>query len=174
MSSLSPTSITSALELFKAEAERLPHRFHSDFDSKLIGWNSLRWILSNSSNIIAAPAGRQYSNGLAECTWRNIIRMARSFITEKQVGWEFWYLEVWHAPMMLNQVHGWLGLTLTTLFEPVHNSKPNSKTWFELLSIGYFNYDIDNAESRSILKSHTLDGITVGRDYRSNYIIFYN
>ena len=45
--SLSSTSITSALELFKADAGRLPHRFHSDFDRKLIGGNALRWILSN-------------------------------------------------------------------------------------------------------------------------------
>ena len=86
VSSLSSTSITSALELFKADAVRLPHSFHSDFDRKLIGGNALRWILSNGSNIIATPAGRQSSNGLAELTWRTIIRMARAFITENQVG----------------------------------------------------------------------------------------
>ena len=42
MSSFSSTSITSALELFKSDAGRLPHRFHSDFDRKLIGRNTLR------------------------------------------------------------------------------------------------------------------------------------
>ena len=76
----------SVLELFKADAGRLPHRFHSNFDMKLIGVNALRWILSNGSNIIAAPAGSQYLNGLAERTWRTIFQMARAFITEKQVG----------------------------------------------------------------------------------------
>ena len=76
--------------------------------------------------------------------------------------------------MMLNQVHGRLGLKVTTPFELVHNSKPDSKTWFELFSIGYFNHDTDNAKSRSKLQSHTLDGIDVGRDDRSNSIIFYN
>ena len=85
MLSLSSTSITSALELFKSEAARLPQRFHSDFDMKLIGENALRWILSNGSNIIAASAGRQSSNGLVERTWRTIIQMAREFITEKQI-----------------------------------------------------------------------------------------
>ena len=34
--------------------------------------------------------------------------------------------------------------------------------------------DTDNAESRSKLQAHTPDGIEVGRDDRSNYIIFYN
>ena len=65
MSSLSSTSITSALELFKADAGRLPQRFHSDFYRKLIGGNALQWILANGSNTIADPSGRQYPNGLA-------------------------------------------------------------------------------------------------------------
>ena len=69
---------------------------------------------------------------------------------------------------------GQLGLKLTTPFELVHNSKPDSKTWFELFSIGYFNHDTDNAESCSKLKAHTLDGIAVVLYDRSNYIIFYN
>ena len=76
MSSLKSTLITPALELFKADAGRLPHMFHSDLDKKLIGGNALQWILSNGSNIIAAPAGRQSLIGLAECTWHNIILMA--------------------------------------------------------------------------------------------------
>ena len=42
MSYLSSMSITSALELFKADVGRLPKRFHSDFDSKLIGGSALR------------------------------------------------------------------------------------------------------------------------------------
>ena len=59
MLSLSSTSITSALELFKADVGRLPHRFHFNFDRKMIGGNALQWILSNGSNIIATSAGRQ-------------------------------------------------------------------------------------------------------------------
>ena len=76
--------------------------------------------------------------------------------------------------MMLNQVRGGLGLTVTTLFEMVHNSKPDSNKWFELFSIGYLNHDTDNAKSCSKLQAHTLYGIAVGRDDRSNSIIFYN
>ena len=49
----------------------------------LIYENYLRWILANVSNIIAAPDGRHYSNGLAERTWCTITQMARAFITEK-------------------------------------------------------------------------------------------
>ena len=100
--------------------------------------------------------------------------MVRAFITEKQVSQEFWYFAVRHSAMMLNQVPGRLGLALTTPFELVHNSKPDSNTWFELFSIRYFNHDTDNAESHSKLQAHTLGGIAVGRDDRSNSIIFYN
>ena len=86
MSSLSSTSITSALEKSKPDVGRLPHRFHSDFDRKLIGGNALQWIISNGSNIIAAPDGRKSSNGLIEHSWRTLIQMARAFITYQQVG----------------------------------------------------------------------------------------
>ena len=116
MFSLSSTSITSALELFKSDTGRLPHRFHYNFDRKLIGGNALRWILSNGSNIISDPAGRQSLNGLSEHMWCTIIQMAQAFITKKQFGREFWYFAVRHAAMMLNQVPGRLGLKLTTLF----------------------------------------------------------
>ena len=81
MLSLSSTSITSLLELFKADSGRLPHMFHSSFNTKLIGGHSVQWILLNGSNITADPAGRQSSNGLEECTWRTIIKMVRAFIT---------------------------------------------------------------------------------------------
>ena len=43
-------------------------------------------MLSNGYKIIAAPAGRQSSNGLVERIWHTIIQMAREFITENQVG----------------------------------------------------------------------------------------
>ena len=75
---------------------------------------------------------------------------------------------------MLNQVPGRLGLKLATPFELVHNAKFNSKKWFELFSIVYFNHDTDKDDSRSKLQVHTLYEIAVVRDDRYNSIIFYN
>ena len=72
--------------------------------------------------------------------------MARAYITEKQFGREFWYFAVCHAAIMLNQVPGRLGLKPATPFELFHNAKPDSKTWFELFSIGYFNHETYNTE----------------------------
>ena len=76
--------------------------------------------------------------------------------------------------MMLNHVPEHFGLKLATTFELVHNTKPDSKTWFEILSIGYLNHTVDNIESRSKLQAHNLYGIAVGREDNSNAIIFYN
>ena len=66
--------------------------------------------------------------------------------------------------MILGQVPGRLGIKLTTHFELVHNTKPDSKIWFEILSIGYFNHMVDNIEICPKLQSHTLDSIGVGMD----------
>ena len=104
MSSLSSTSIISTLEQFKSDAGRLPQRSHYNLDRKAIGVNAQQWFLLNGSNIITDPVGRQSSNGLAERTCCTLIKIARSFITEKQVGREFWYFAVCHAAMMFNQV----------------------------------------------------------------------
>ena len=75
--------------------------------------------------------------------------MARVYITDKQVGREFWYYAISHAALMINQVPGRLGRKLTTPFELVHGAKPNSKIWFELFAIGYWKQSKYNAELRS-------------------------
>ena len=80
ISSLSSTSITSALEHFKSDAGRPPHRFHSDLDRKLMAGNALQWILSNGSKIIADPDGCQSSDVLSEHTWLTIIQMKSAFV----------------------------------------------------------------------------------------------
>ncbi len=89
--SLSSSDIIAALVKFRVAAGQLPKTFHSDFDKKLMGGQALRWINDNQSRIKAAPARRQSSNGLVERTWQTLVGMARSYITEKQVGREFWF-----------------------------------------------------------------------------------
>ena len=139
LTSLTSPHIIFALEAFRADAGGLPKKFHSDFDNKLIGSQALRWIMANKSKIIASNAGRQSSNGLVKHTWRTLVQMARAYITEKQVGREFWFFAICHSASMLNQITGRMGRKLTTPFEIVHGEKADSKTWFEVFSVGYFN-----------------------------------
>ena len=112
LQTLTSTDIITAFDAFVSEAGRVPTTFHADFDRKLIGGKALRWIHKKESKIKAAPASRQSSNGLVESTWKTIVKMARAFITEKQVGREFWYYAVKHAARMLNQIPGRMGRKL--------------------------------------------------------------
>ena len=68
LASLAADVIIGALEETKADAGGVPRCFHSNFDKELIGGRALKWILSNQSNIIAAPAKFQSLNGLVERT----------------------------------------------------------------------------------------------------------
>eukprot|EP00956_Cyclotella_meneghiniana_P012602 scaffold17913_cov36-Cyclotella_meneghiniana.AAC.1 len=173
MQTVSSADIIFALECFKADAGAYPKTFRADFDQKLIGGAALRHI-NKHSRIIAAPARRQSSNGLVESTWKTVVRMARAYITEKQVSREFWFFAIRHAVIMINQIPGRLGRRLTTPFELVYGVKPDSSTWFELFSVRYFDHKTENSASKSNVEVQTLAGIAVGRDEKSNTIRFYN
>lgn len=63
LTSLSSTDIIDALTSFRSAVDgRLPKKFHTDFDKKLMGGKALRWIQDNKSKVIAAPARRQSLN----------------------------------------------------------------------------------------------------------------
>jgi hypothetical protein len=150
LQALTSNEIISALEDFRSLCSgRVPKLFHSDFDQKLIGGKALRWIKEASSRLIAAPSNRQSSNGLVERTWQSIVRMARAYLTEKQLGREYWWYAVKHAVLMINQVPGRLGRKLTTPFELVHGVKPDASTWFELFSVGFFPHALQNTSTNT-------------------------
>jgi hypothetical protein len=194
MQTISSADIIHALETFHSDTGTYPKTFHADFDQKLIGGAALRHI-NKYSRIIAAPARRQSSNGLIEATRKTVVRMARAYITEKQVGREFWYFTIRHAvtminqvpgrinqvpgrinqvPGRINQVPGRLGRKLTTPFELVYVVKPDSSTWYELFSVRYFDHKTEGSASKSNLEAQTLAGIAIGRDDKANTIRFYN
>ena len=75
---------------------------------------------------------------------------------------------------MLNQIPGRMGRKLTTPFEIVHGEKPDSQKNVEIFSVGYFNKEKDGAASRSNTEDYSLDVIAIGRDDKTNTIIFYN
>eukprot|EP00804_Cyclotella_cryptica_P016077 CCRYP_004202-RA/>CCRYP_004202-RA protein AED:0.18 eAED:-0.12 QI:0/0/0/1/0.5/0.33/3/0/1917 len=174
LQSLTCTAITDALDSFVSEAGSVPRTFHADFDKKLIGGSALRWIHSHHSQIKAAPASRQSSNGLVEATWKTIVKMARAYLTEKQMTREFWFYAVKHATRMMNYIPGRMGRRLASPFELVHGVKPDSTTWFELFSVGFFKMESSSDGKHSKTQSMSLAGIAVGRDDSSNTILFYN
>jgi hypothetical protein len=101
LQTLSSKEIVSRFEQFVVDADGLPKTFHTDFDKKLIGGDAQRWMISQKIRLVAANASRQSSNGLVERTWQSIVRMSRAFVTEKQMGREFWFYAVQHSVMIL-------------------------------------------------------------------------
>eukprot|EP00804_Cyclotella_cryptica_P009045 CCRYP_003142-RA/>CCRYP_003142-RA protein AED:0.35 eAED:0.14 QI:0/0/0/1/1/1/2/0/1801 len=174
LQTLTGTDITAALDAFVAEAGSIHRTFHTDYDKKLIGGSALRWIHSHNSRVIAAPASRQSSNGLVESTWKTIVKMARAYLTEKQMSREFWFYAVKHATRMMNYIPGRMGRRLVSPFELVHGTKPDATTWFKLFSVGFFKMESSSDGKHLKTQSMSLAGIAVGRDDTSNTILFYN
>ena len=87
------------------------------------------------ARVIASPATRQSRYGLVERTWRTLVQMARAYITEKQVGREFWFFALVHAMLMLNQIPSRLRRKPTTPSELVHHCKPDARVWFKPLGV---------------------------------------
>jgi hypothetical protein len=174
MQALTSNQIISCLEAFRCDADGVPKLFHFNFHKKLIGGKALRWIQEAKSHIIAAPSNRQSSNELVERTWQTLVRMACAYITEKQVGCEFWFHAIKGAARMCNQVFGCLGRKLTTPFELVYGIKPDASTWFELFSFGFFPHDSVDGSANMKMQPQMLMGIAIGRDDKSNTILFYN
>ena len=61
--------IIKALKQFRADAGSLSKQFRYDYDQKLLGGNTCRWVYCAESKIIGFPSGHQSANGLAERAW---------------------------------------------------------------------------------------------------------
>ena len=85
LSDLSSASILGAFRKFRASAGSLARCFHCDCDLKLFGTAIQEYLIDASSRIVAAPAGRQSSNGLVESHWNVMVHMGLAYLTEKQM-----------------------------------------------------------------------------------------
>ncbi|KAL7425595.1 LOW QUALITY PROTEIN: hypothetical protein ACHAXH_000396, partial [Discostella pseudostelligera] len=149
----------------------------------------------NGSDVASAPAGRQSSNGLVERNWGTMVEMARSYLTDMQMPRVFWFPAIQHAAHMMNCIPGKINDALTTPFELLHHSPPDSRLWFPLFSVGYFHHTRDGSDSRlwfplfsvgyfhhtrdgSVARlgfqAQTIEGIAIGRSDTSNAMLFYN
>jgi hypothetical protein len=167
-------SILGAFCLFCALVGLLAQCFHSDCDLKLFGTAIWEYLIDNSSTIIAAPAGRQLSNGLVELHWKVMVHMAHAYLTEKQMPQTYWFFAITHAAQMMNaipcKVHG----HLTSPFVLVHGVVHDKHTWIPLFSLCFFHHDKDGPIKRSKHQAHTMDEIVVGCSPTSNVLIVYN
>jgi hypothetical protein len=89
---------------FCASAGLLALCFRSDCDLKLFGTAIWEYLINNSSEIIAAPAGHQSSNGLVESHWNVMVHIAHVYLTEKQMPRSFRFFAITHAAQMMNVI----------------------------------------------------------------------
>ena len=171
---LSSSSILAAFRLFRADAGSYARCFRCDCDTKLFGTKIREHLIDNASNIVAAAAGRQSSNGLVESHWKVMVHMARAYLTEKQMPRIFWFYAIVHSARMMNAIPGKYGGKLASPFLLVHGSGHDERTWFPLFSVCYFHHERDGDVPRSHCQSHTMDGIAIGRSPTSNALLVYN
>ncbi len=174
LKSLHADAIISAFTQFRAEAGCMASHFRTDCDAKLLSHQVVSWLCEHGSDIASSAAGPQSSNGLVERQWRTMVKMARSYLMDKQMPWCYWFQAIQHAARMMNCIPGKVNDALTTPFELIHHSPPDSRLWFPLFSIGYFHHTRDGSVSRSGFQAQTMEGIAVGRSNTSNAMVFYN
>ncbi len=131
---LSSASILAAFRLFCADASSYARCFWCDCDAKLFGTKIWEHLINNASNIVAAVAGCQSSNGLMESHWKVMVHMARAYLMEKQMPRSFWFYVIVHSAWMMNAIPGKFGGKLASPFLLVHGSGHDERTWFPLFS----------------------------------------
>ena len=178
LKNLSQDAILEAFHRFRAAAGGYAQQFRTDCDEKLIGGQVKNHLLAEKSDIVAAPSRRQSSNGLVESHWKSMVRMARGYLTEKQMPRTFWFFAVENAARMMNMLPGRWNKQLTSPFQLVHAQRPSPKTWFQPFSVGFWTQETTtfegNTETKSKTQSQSMAGIAIGRDHKSNAMLFYN
>ncbi len=143
LKSLSKESNLSAFCLLRADAGSYAWCFHCDCDLKLFGSTIWVHLINNNSDIIAAAAGCQSSNGLVESHWKIMVHMAQAYLTKKQMPWPFWFYAVIHSARMMNAVPGKLVGKLASPFLLAHSVGYDKRAWFPLFLVCYFHHERD-------------------------------
>ena len=97
-----------------------------------------KWLLANGSKILAAPEGRQSQKGPVEQTCRSLLETSHSYLIEQKTPIKYWYYVISHSAHMLNVLPGKLSCRLTTPHDIFYGVKPDARSWFPILSVGYF------------------------------------
>ena len=168
--------ITDALLKLKNTLHLFPKRIITDYDHKLIGDKIQRFFIENNINctIEAAPPKRQNQNGLSESNWKTVLRMARAWIANKLMPSTFWWYALRHAVMITNYLPIKINNFLTTPYFLVHHKKPDLRNLIPLFAVGYITKYKDATSSRKNVDSHSIRVILIGKDGKSNSLIFYH
>ena len=167
------TDILDGIKSFCADMGTIPKRFISDCDCRLFSTDVISWLQENNSRINAAPEGKQNQNGLAEGTWRTILRMARGWIASSLLPPTYWWFAFKRAVEVSNYLPLKLNNKYTTPHELVYKEKPNLQNLLPMFSVCYIRRKTnpDNTKLKNV-ESHSIAVILVGRSTVSNSPVF--
>ena len=148
-----------------------PH--DTNFDKKIMAGAVEEWLIDEECKVEPAPANRQDKNGLCERTWRTVVAMARSFITDMQMPRKFWYWAIRHSVQVHNYMPCKVEGKLTSPFELAHGTKPDYRILCRLFATTYFKHESDGERTRDGIESKSMQGILLGRSPKSNGYIVY-
>ena len=168
--------ITTALLKTQQTLHMFPKRIITDYDHKLIGSRIQHFILDHKlqCNIEAAPPKRQNQNGLSESNWKTVIRMARAWIANKLLPSNFWWFALRHAVMVSNYLPIRINNILTSPHYIVHHRRPDLRNLIPLFAVGYITKYKDGTHTRHNIDSHSICVILIGKDHKSNSLLFYH
>ena len=79
-----------------------------------------------------------------------------------------------HAVQVMNHLPVKATGELTSPFELVHGVKPDCRVLFRLFSTVYFKHDSDGSRDRDGVEAQSLQGIAIGRSYKSDGLLVYS
>ena len=100
--------------------------------------------------------------------------MARAWIANKLMPSNFWWYALRHAVMVSNYLPIKINNTFTSPYFIVHHRRPDLRNLIPLFSVGYITKYKDGTISRSNIDSHSIRVILIGKDHKSNSLLFYH
>ena len=169
------TDILDGIKSFCSDMGTVPKRFISDCDNRLFSSAVSDWLKDNNSQITAAPEGKQNQNGLAEGTWRVILRMARGWIASSLLPPTYWWFAFKRAVEVSNYLPLKINNKYTTPHELVYHEQPNLQNLLPMFSVCYIRRKTspDDTKLKNV-ESHSIAVILVGRSTVCNSPIFFH
>ena len=169
------SDILKQFKTYCSDMDQTPKQFICDCDRRLFSEEIKFCLEENNSKINAAPGAKQRQNGLAERTWRSVLRMARSWIASSMLPPTFWWFTFKLAVEVSNYIPLKLNSKHTTPHELVVKKQPNLQNLLPMFSVCYVRRKPnENGEKLKNIESHSIAVILVGRSTTANSPVFFH
>ena len=135
----------------------------------------------DGTRVRATPSCLQNKNGLIECRWQYLTKMAQCFLTEAKLPKRFWFWAIREANLCLDifpitqQKDGSNDrVFMTTPHFEFSSTKPDYRIVYPFGSIGKFCHTRDSNHTHNNFESQCMLRIVLGKSDYINGMVFYN